>query len=95
MSCSRTKHSDPGEAQNSGPSVLVKHSTIELMSYHYASQSVQFIYLFFFFHFFFFLVKNIIFSFFFLPGVRSAMRAASQLPGKGPTDVDDAPAPAR
>ena len=25
---------------------------------------------------------------------RSAMRAASQLPGKGPTDVDDAPAPA-
>ena len=28
-------------------------------------------------------------------GVRSAMRAASQLPGKGPTDVDFAPAPAR
>ena len=28
-------------------------------------------------------------------GVRSAMRAASQLPGKRPTDVDDAPAPAR
>ena len=28
-------------------------------------------------------------------GVRSAMRAASQLPGKGATDVDDAPAPAR
>ena len=28
-------------------------------------------------------------------GVRSAMRAVSQLPGKGPTDVDDAPAPAR
>ena len=28
-------------------------------------------------------------------GVRSAMRAASQLPGKGPTDVDDVPAPAR
>ena len=28
-------------------------------------------------------------------GVRSAMRAASQLPGKGLTDVDDAPAPAR
>ena len=27
-------------------------------------------------------------------GVRSAMPAASQLPGKGPTDVDDAPAPA-
>ena len=27
-------------------------------------------------------------------GVRSAMRAASQLPGKGPTDVDDVPAPA-
>ena len=24
-------------------------------------------------------------------GVRSAMRAASQLPGKGPTDVDEAP----
>ena len=24
--------------------------------------------------------------------MRSAMRAASQLPGKGPTDVDDAPA---
>ena len=28
-------------------------------------------------------------------GVRSFMRAASQLPGKGPTDMDDAPAPAR
>ena len=27
-------------------------------------------------------------------GVRSAMCAASQLPGSGPTDVDDAPAPA-
>ena len=27
-------------------------------------------------------------------GVRSAMHAASQLPGKGSTDVDDAPAPA-
>ena len=27
-------------------------------------------------------------------GVRSPMRAASQLPGRGPTDVDDAPAPA-
>ena len=27
-------------------------------------------------------------------GVRSAMRAANQLPGSGPTDVDDAPAPA-
>ena len=26
-------------------------------------------------------------------GVRSAMRAASQLPGRGATDVDDAPAP--
>ena len=26
--------------------------------------------------------------------VRSAMRAASQLPGKGPTEVDDALAPA-
>ena len=28
-------------------------------------------------------------------GVRSALRAASQLPGKGPPDVNDAPAPAR
>ena len=28
-------------------------------------------------------------------GVRSAMHAASQLLGRGPTDVDDAPAPAR
>ena len=28
-------------------------------------------------------------------GVRSAMPAASQLPGKGPTEVEDAPAPAR
>ena len=28
-------------------------------------------------------------------GVRSAMRTASQLPGKGPTDMEDAPAPAR
>ena len=27
-----------------------------------------------------------------IAGVRSAMRAASQLPGKGPNDVDDAPA---
>ena len=27
-------------------------------------------------------------------GVRFAMHAASQLPGRGPTDVDDAPAPA-
>ena len=27
--------------------------------------------------------------------VKSAMRAASQLPEKGPTDVDDAPSPAR
>ena len=27
-------------------------------------------------------------------GLRSAMRAASQLPGRGPTNVDDAPAPA-
>ena len=27
-------------------------------------------------------------------GVRSTMRAASKLPGKGPTNVDDAPAPA-
>ena len=26
--------------------------------------------------------------------VRSAMPAASQLPGRGPTDVDDVPAPA-
>ena len=26
-------------------------------------------------------------------GVRSAMRAASHLPGRGPTDVDDATAP--
>ena len=26
-------------------------------------------------------------------GVRSAMHAASQLPRKGPTDVDDAPSP--
>ena len=26
--------------------------------------------------------------------VRSALCAASQLPGKGPTDVDDVPAPA-
>ena len=29
------------------------------------------------------------------PNGRSAMRAASQLPGGEPTDVDDAPAPAR
>ena len=28
-------------------------------------------------------------------GVRSAMCAASQLPGRGPTDVDLAPVPAR
>ena len=28
-------------------------------------------------------------------GVRSAMRAASQLPGRGPTDVDVSPLPAR
>ena len=28
-------------------------------------------------------------------GVRSAMRAASQLPGRGPTDVHNAPPPAR
>ena len=28
-------------------------------------------------------------------GVRSAMRAASQLHGREPTDVDDVPAPAR
>ena len=30
-----------------------------------------------------------------LSGVRSAMRAASQLPGRGPTVVDMAPMPAR
>ena len=30
-----------------------------------------------------------------ISGVRSAMPAVSHLPGKGPTDVDDAPAPAR
>ena len=29
-----------------------------------------------------------------ISGVRSAMHAASQLPGKGPSDVGDAPAPA-
>ena len=28
-----------------------------------------------------------------LPKVRSALCAARQLPGDGPTDVDDAPAP--
>ena len=28
-----------------------------------------------------------------LPKVRSALHAASQLPGEGPTDVEDAPAP--
>ena len=28
-----------------------------------------------------------------LTGVRSAMRVASQLPGRGPSDMDDAPAP--
>ena len=28
-------------------------------------------------------------------GVRSQIRAASQLPGRGPTDVDVAPVPAR
>ena len=28
-------------------------------------------------------------------GVRFAMHVASQLPGRGSTDVDDAPAPAR
>ena len=28
-------------------------------------------------------------------GVRSTLCAASQLPGRGTTDVDDAPAPAR
>ena len=27
--------------------------------------------------------------------IRSAIHAASQLPGRGPTDVNDAPAPAR
>ena len=30
-----------------------------------------------------------------ISGVRSAMRAASQLPGRGPTGVNDVPAPAR
>ena len=30
-----------------------------------------------------------------LPKVRSALYAASQLPGEGLTDVEDAPAPAR
>ena len=30
-----------------------------------------------------------------LPKVRSALCAASQLPGEGPTDVEDAPTPAR
>ena len=30
-----------------------------------------------------------------LPKVKSALFAASQLPGEGPTDVEDAPAPAR
>ena len=29
-----------------------------------------------------------------LPKVRSALCAASQLPGEGPTDVEDPPAPA-
>ena len=29
-----------------------------------------------------------------LPKVRSALCAASQLPGEGPTDVEDSPAPA-
>ena len=29
-----------------------------------------------------------------LPKVRSALYVASQLPGEGPTDVKDAPAPA-
>ena len=29
-----------------------------------------------------------------LPKVRSALCAALQLPGEGPTDVEDAPAPA-
>ena len=29
-----------------------------------------------------------------LPKVRSALCAASQLPGEGPTDVENAPAPA-
>ena len=29
-----------------------------------------------------------------LPKVRSALCAATQLPGEGPTDVEDAPAPA-
>ena len=30
-----------------------------------------------------------------LPKFRSALCAASQLPGEGPTDVEDAPVPAR
>ena len=30
-----------------------------------------------------------------LPKVRTALCAASQLPGEGPTDVEGAPAPAR
>ena len=30
-----------------------------------------------------------------LPKVRSALCLAGQLPGEGPTDVEDAPAPAR
>ena len=30
-----------------------------------------------------------------LPKVKSALCAASQLPGEGPTDVEDAPTPAR
>ena len=29
-----------------------------------------------------------------ISGVRLSMHAASQLPGRGPTDMDDAPAPA-
>ena len=34
------------------------------------------------------------FKFCWRSGVRYAMRTASQLPGRGSTDVDDAPAPA-
>ena len=30
-----------------------------------------------------------------LPELRSVLCAASQLPGEGPTDVEDAPTPAR
>ena len=39
--------------------------------------------------------KSVCLSLCFLEGVRSAMCAACQLPGRGPTDVDVASAPAR